>query len=103
MSKIIDMFGAITFPAACDLIEEFMAQLPTNPPDKGLEEDCPIWVKGDTIMCRSEWLAETICNIIERLCGDATPIGHTGYYDPEEDERNNEVDEMTGWYYVDFD
>ena len=25
---------------------------------------------------------------------------NTGYYDPEEDKRNNEVDKFTGWYYV---
>lgn len=25
---------------------------------------------------------------------------NTGYYDPEEDKRNNEIDKFTGWYYV---
>ena len=25
---------------------------------------------------------------------------NTGYYDPTQDERNNEVDKFTGWYYV---
>lgn len=101
MSKYVDVFGAIQFPSSGDLIEEFMAELPDSPPAKGLEDDCPIWVAGDTIMCRTEWLAWTVCKIIERMCGEQ--VGHTGYYDPEEDERGNEVDRMTGWYYVDFD
>lgn len=25
---------------------------------------------------------------------------NTGYYDPEEDERNHEVDRHTGWWYI---
>lgn len=28
---------------------------------------------------------------------------HTGYYDPDEDEKSGETDENTGWYYLDFD
>lgn len=101
MSKQVDMFGAISFPSSNDLIEEFMAELPDSPPAKGLEDECPIWVAGDTIMCRTEWLAWTVCKIIERMCGGQ--VGHTGYYDPEEDERGGEVDRLTGWHYVDFD
>ena len=101
MSKYVDMFGAIQFSSSGDLIEEFMAEFPDKPPAKGLVDDCPIWVKGDKIMCRSEWLAWTIANVIDRMVGDK--VSHIGYYDPEEDERGNEVDEMTGWWYVDFD
>ena len=34
-----------------------------------------------------------------RTQGEEVEI-NTGYYDPEEDERNNEVDRYTGWWYV---
>lgn len=28
---------------------------------------------------------------------------HTGYYDPFEDAQGGETDELTGWYYIDWD
>ena len=101
MSKYVDMYGAISFPSSNELIDEFMAELPGSPPAKHLEDDCPLWVAGDTIMCRTEWLAWTISKIIDRMCGGQ--VSHIGYYDPEEDERSGEMDQMTGWWYVDFD
>ena len=100
MSKYVDMFGAVCFNSPSDLIEEFMWELPDSPPAKRLEDECPLWVAGDTIMCRTEWLAWTVAKIIDRMCGDQ--VSHTGYYDPDEDERGGETDRMTGWYYVDF-
>ena len=56
---------------------------------------------SDEIMCISEELAEMIANIIEAISGEHE--AHTGYYDPEEDEKDNCVDDRTDWYYVDYD
>lgn len=62
-----------------------------------------VWYNADAdeILCRSEELAEMIANIIESISGEK--MAHTGYYDPEEDERDDCVDGRTGWYYIDFD
>jgi hypothetical protein len=40
--------------------------------------------------------------MIEDLTGCYGDI-HTGYYNPEDDEHSNEVDDHTGWWYVDYD
>ncbi len=41
---------------------------------------------------------EALADFISQLCGEE--VVNTGYYDPEEDKRNNEVDAYTGLYYV---
>ena len=41
---------------------------------------------------------ETIANLFDQLYED--PQVTTGYYDPDEDKRNNEVDAYTGLYYL---
>ena len=45
-----------------------------------------------------EQLAENIADLFDALYACQTV--NTGYYDPEEDARNNEVDSHTGFYYV---
>lgn len=60
-----------------------------------------IWSDGSEILCQTESMAEAIADLFDAMYG--VPIAHTGYYDPDEDERNNEVTESTGFYYVDFD
>lgn len=60
--------------------------------------DYRIWSDGDEILCENENLAEHIADFIDAVYGDQTV--NTGFYDPEEDQRNNEVTDSTGWYYV---
>lgn len=57
---------------------------------------------GDEILCKTESAANAIADMFETLYktqGEEIII-NTGYYDPNEDERNNEVDSRTGWWYV---
>ena len=67
--------------------------------------DCPegiIWSAGDEILCKTETAANTLADMLELLYrsqGEDVCV-NTGYYDPEEDERNGEVDRYTGWWYV---
>lgn len=63
-----------------------------------------IKVAGDTILCRTEDVANAVAEIIERLYAaqDEDVQICTGYYDPEEDARSGETDELTGWHYVDI-
>lgn len=61
-----------------------------------------IWTSGDEILCQTESAAEAIADMFETLYksqGDEILI-NIGHYDPEEDERNEEVDRYTGWWYV---
>lgn len=58
------------------------------------------WTDGDEILCKTEAVAEHLANFLEDIGFDKV---HTGYYDPVEDQRNNEVDSHTGWYYVNID
>lgn len=84
-----------------ELFQSVIDALPSSPPAKGTEEEFPIWTDGTEILCRTEWLAWTIANILDNIMGKE--FTHYHFYDPEEDQRSNEVDDHTGWWYVDFD
>lgn len=61
-----------------------------------------IWSNGDEILCKSKEAADTLADMFETLYktqGDEI-IVKTGYYDPEEDKKNNEEDRHTGWWYI---
>lgn len=68
--------------------------------------NCPdgcIWSDGyEEILCKTEAAADAVADLIQQLYAsqgeDVTVV--TGYYDPEEDKRNNEEDEYTGWWCV---
>lgn len=53
---------------------------------------------GTEILSADESEIEALANFFDQLYGEGTV--NTGYYDPVEDERNNEVDAYTGLYYV---
>ncbi len=59
-----------------------------------------IWYEGTEILCDTEGRAEAIADFLEALGFNYVS---TGYYDPVEDERNDDVGLYTGWYYVNFD
>ena len=56
-----------------------------------------IWAVSDEILCDNEDVVEVIADFLEHMGFNEV---NTGYYDPKEDKRNNEVDKFTGWYYV---
>lgn len=53
---------------------------------------------GTEILSTEEGEVEALANFFDQLYGEGTV--NTGYYDPEEDKRNGEVDAYTGLYYV---
>ena len=64
-----------------------------------------VWSNGCEILCKTEDGADALADMFETLYatqGEDILI-NTGHYDPEEDERNNEVDSFTGWWYVNID
>lgn len=61
-----------------------------------------IWSSGDEILCKTESAAEAVADMLEMLYaaqGEDISVC-TGYYDPIEDERNGELDRLSGWWYV---
>lgn len=64
--------------------------------------DGDIWSAGDEILCKTESAADALADIFECLYSSQGEdiLVNTGYYDPAEDERSNEVDRYTGWWYV---
>lgn len=64
-----------------------------------------VWSNGSEILVKTESAAETLADIIEYVskANDIEVLCHTGYYDPEEDKRNNEEDRYTGWWYVNIE
>lgn len=67
--------------------------------------DGEVWSSGDEILCKTESAAEAISDMIWQLYraqGESVTLT-TGYYDPEEDQRNGQKDRFTGWWYVDID
>lgn len=64
---------------------------------KSQDFDAPYSVAGDTIMAKDEKSADLLADFLEQF----GYVACTGYYDPEEDKRSNEVDECTGLWYID--
>ena len=78
-----------------DIFKKFCECLPGISGDK-------IRSDGDMIYCRDQEAAEILADLLEvyyRKTGKTVTVV-TGYYDPKEDKRNEEVDEVSGWYYV---
>lgn len=75
--------------------QDICKQLPKEPHDFNVRS--VIWAVEDEILCDDENVVENIADFLEHLGFEEV---NTGYYDPEEDKRNNEVDKFTGWYYV---
>ena len=67
--------------------------------------DGEVWSDGEQILCRTESEADAVADFIWSLySADGQEVTIlTGYYDPEEDERNGEEDRYTGWWYVILD
>lgn len=66
-------------------------------PTKILRDE--IWTDGDELLVSSEDTAYAIADFFDILGFDS----HVGYYDPDEDARNNETDDHTGWWYIALD
>lgn len=75
---------------------QVLESLPTEP--RTCDDNPGIWSNGCDIMCETESIANTIADFLESM--GISDVAMTGYFDPEEDERNDEVNECTGYYYV---
>lgn len=71
--------------------DNILERLPNAP-----TQNFRIWTNGDSILCSTQEEANAIADVLDASGFDAV----TGYYDPDEDERNDEADDCTGYYYV---
>ena len=81
--------------------DRFCKHLPTEEDYAHNSIDIWYYEDADEILCRTEEQADAIAGILDDISGEH--MAHTGYYDPEEDEKDDCVDGRTGWYYVDWD
>lgn len=88
--------GLDEFSERFEKVQNILSELPSKP--FGCSK---FWYDGENILCKKEEDADTIAEFIDHIIGDSCT--HTGYYDPKEDKISNEVDDHTGYYYVDFD
>lgn len=56
-----------------------------------------ITIDGNEVLCHSKEDAVALADFLEEVCG--FPV-HVGFYDPKDDEANNEVDFCTGKWCV---
>lgn len=85
------------------LLEQIFEMLPKKPRSADVHNDPGFWTDGDQILCPSEVEAEAVANFLQDVVSEHAGItATTGYYDPEEDKKEDLDDEYTGFYYVDF-
>ena len=96
---------ADTWRAAIETLEETLremsrrksayADLVSALPDHPGDDNSHFWGQ-DTIMADSEERANAVADLLDAMGYTA----FTGNYDPDEDNKNNVVDDCTGWYYI---
>ncbi len=88
------MDGRVEIKVEVKVFDTLLEALPKQPPEP---PGIGIWAISDEILCGSETVADAIADLLEAAGYDCV---NTGYYDPDEDERNGETDRCTGWWYV---
>lgn len=79
-----------------DLYDFLLNRLVENE-DSRKKEPRYITIDGNEVLCRSKEDAVALADFLEEVCG--FPI-HVGFYDPKDDEANDEVDFCTGKWCV---
>lgn len=86
------------------LLESILKDLPHQPRSADVNDDPGFWTDGEEILCPSEAECEIVADFLEDMFREVYDTDvHTGYYDPDEDDRNGERDDHTGFYYIGFD
>lgn len=87
-----------------DIIEKIIGMLPQEPRSYDTSDDPGFWTDGTEILCPSEIECESVASFLRDILSEFGNIDvHTGYYDPYEDAQSGEQDDLTGFYYIDFD
>lgn len=88
---------------AVRMFKRILSMLPDQPRSFDTSDDPGYWTNGAEILCPTETECEIVADFLEDLFKGYGDIKmHTGYYDPDEDRRSGEMDDNTGFYYIDF-
>ena len=90
------------FEKAWEFIEMIIGKLPNIYKHDVEWLDIEIATDGWILLFKFEKDCEEIAGLLNHHLFQSKEC-LTGYYDPREDERDDCVDEYTGWYYIDFD
>ncbi len=89
---------------AVRMFKRILSMLPDQPRSFDTSDDPGYWTNGAEILCPTETECEIVADFLEDMFKGYGEIKmHTGYYDPDEDRRSGEMDDNTGFYYIDFD
>lgn len=58
------------------------------------------WSDGEKILSKDQTAINAIADLVDDIA--CYGIACTGYYDPEEDRRNDTIDRYTGYYYLEI-
>ena len=80
-----------------------LEMLPSQPRSFDISDNPGFWTNGDEILCPTEMECEIVADFLEDVFSEWDGYKmKTGYYDPFEDARNGEIDDNTGFYYIDL-
>lgn len=85
-----------------ELLNILLGCLPREPRSYDASDNPGFWSDGDMILCPSETSCGIIADFLQDILRESTITVTTGYFDPFEDRRNNECDDYTGFYYIEF-
>lgn len=85
-----------------ELLDMLLERLPKSPVIRAASGKPGCWSDGGMILCPTEASCESIADFLQDILWDTIEV-HTGYYDPDEDCRNQECDGHTGFFYISFE
>lgn len=85
-----------------ELLDMLLERLPKSPVIRAASGKPGCWSDGGMILCPTEASCENVADFLQDILRD-TIVVHTGYYDPNEDRRNQECDDHSGFYYISFE
>lgn len=86
-----DNLGIATFNDMIDALQKLCIESDNEP---------KFWTDGEKILSKDKAALNGIADMIDQLADYG--ICCTGYYDPEEDKRNDCIDEYTGYYWLEL-
>lgn len=106
MSPVVDLSEDVDLDYAMnpawEIIQNIIDRVPNIYKDDMEWLDVEIATNGDELLFHYETDCERFADVLDDYVFGFVEC-HTGYYDPEEDEKSGETDENTGWYYIDWD
>lgn len=85
-----------------ELWKLIMELLPREPRSYDTADDPGFWTDGYQILCPSEAECDMVVEFLTDVFSETNIVVLTGY-DPEEDARNGEQDDCTGFYCIRID